>query len=143
MVVALVLVVALPGLREGVSVIPPYNWIVWGAVVALVACAVSVRNFPLRLALLFAAVFVITRTYPPNARNLETARSFFGVHKIEVTPDGRFRVLRHGMELHGAQRLTTDDGMPVTSLPQSSTHPHPDAPVPADTDEIHDKKQAT
>jgi len=31
MVVALVLIVALPGLHEGFSVIPPYNWIAWGA----------------------------------------------------------------------------------------------------------------
>ena len=35
--VALVVIVALPGLHRGFSVIPPYNWIVWGAVVALVA----------------------------------------------------------------------------------------------------------
>jgi len=58
MVVALVLIVALPGLHEGFSVIPPYNWIAWGAVVTLVACAVAARNLPLRLAVLFAAVFV-------------------------------------------------------------------------------------
>ena len=141
MLVALVVIVALPGLHQGFSVIPPYNWIVWGAVVALVACAVSVRNFPLRLAVLFAAVFVVTRTYPPNARNLETARSFFGVHKIEVTPDGRFRVLRHGMELHGAQRLTTDDGMPVTGRPELSTYYHPDSPIAEAIDAVQDKKK--
>src|SRR5882724_3252740 len=141
MLVALVVIVALPGLHQGFSVIPPYNWIVWGAVVALVACTVAVRNFPLRLAVLFAAVFVVTRTYPPNARNLETARSFFGVHKIEVTPDGRFRVLRHGMELHGAQRLTTDDGMPVTGRPELSTYYHPDSPIAEAIDAVQDKKK--
>src|SRR6266478_4544734 len=139
--VALVVIVALPGLHQGFSVIPPYNWIVWGAVVALVACAVAVRNFPLRLAVLFAAVFVVTRTYPPNARNLETVRSFFGVHKIEVTPDGRFRVLRHGMELHGAQRLTTDDGVPVTGRPELSTYYHPDSPIAEAIDAVQDKKK--
>src|SRR5260370_12032664 len=141
MFVALVVIVALPGLHQGFSVIPPYNWIVWGAVVALVACAIAVRNFPLQLAVLFAAVFVVTRTYPPNARNLETARSFFGVHKIEVTPDGRFRVLRHGMELHGAQRLTTDDGRPVTGRPQPSTYYHPDSPIAEAVDAVQDKKK--
>jgi hypothetical protein len=141
MVVALVLIVALPGLHEGFSVIPPYNWIAWGAVVTLVACAVAARNLPLRLAVLFAAVFVVTRTYPPNARNLETVRSFFGVHKIEVTPDGRFRVLRHGMELHGAQRLTTDDGMPVTGRPELSTYYHPDSPIAEAIDAVQDKKK--
>src|ERR1700682_497605 len=57
--VAFVLIVALPGLHEGFSVIPPYNWIAWGAVVILVAWAVAVRNLPLQLAVLFAAVFVL------------------------------------------------------------------------------------
>src|ERR1700686_2857317 len=83
--VALVAIAVLPGLREGFSIIPPYNWIVWGVVVILVACAIMAREFPLRLAVLFAAVFVVTRIYPPNVRHLETVRSFFGVHKIEVT----------------------------------------------------------
>ncbi len=138
--VALVVIVALPGLREGFSIVPPYNWIVWGAVAILVACAVALRDVPLRLALLFAAVFVIARIYPPNVRQLETVRSFFGVHKIEVTPDGRFRVLRHGMELHGAQRLTTDDGVPVTGRPQLSTYYHPDLPIAEAIDAVQTKK---
>src|SRR6202171_4651689 len=138
--VALVLLAALPGLREGFSNIPPYNSIVWGAVVILIACAVALHDFPLRLALLFAAVFVLARIYPPNVRHLETVRSFFGVHKIEVTPDGRFRVLRHGMELHGAQRLTTDDGKPVTGRPQLSTYYHPDSPIAEAIDAVQDKK---
>src|ERR1700686_5027940 len=138
---ALVLVSALPGLREGFSIIPPYNWIVWGVVVILVACAIMAREFPLRLAVLFAAVFVVTRIYPPNVRHLETVRSFFGVHKIEVTPDGRFRVLRHGMELHGAQRLTTDDGRPVSGRPLLSTYYHPDSPIAEAIDAVQDKKK--
>ncbi len=137
---ALVVIAVLPGLREGFSIIPPYNWIVWGAVAILIAAAVAWRDVPLRLAVLFAAVFVITRIYPPNVRQLETVRSFFGVHKIEVTPDGRFRVLRHGMELHGAQRLTTDDGKPVTGRPQLSTYYHPDSPIAEAIDAVQDKK---
>jgi hypothetical protein len=138
---AIVVLVSLPGLHEGFSIIPPYNWIVWGAVAILVACAVALRDAPLRLAVLFAAVFVVTRIYPPNARQLETVRSFFGVHKIEVTPDGRFRVLRHGMELHGAQRLTTDDGKPVSGRPLLSTYYHPDSPIAEAIDAVQDKKK--
>jgi spermidine synthase len=137
---ALVLIAALPGLREGFSVIPPYNWIVWGVVVMLVAGAIAARKSPLRLAVLFAAVFVVTRIYPPNVRHLETMRSFFGVHKIEVTTDGRFRVLRHGMELHGAQRLTTDDGVPVTGRPQLSTYYHSASPIAEAIGAVQDKK---
>jgi hypothetical protein len=137
---ALVVVVALPGLRENISIVPPYNWIVWGAVIILIACAIVFRASPLRLAVLFAAVFIVTRTYPPNVRQLETVRSFFGVHKIEVTPDGRFRVLRHGMELHGAQRLTNDDGTPVSGRPQLSTYYHPESPIAEAIDAVQEKK---
>lgn len=140
--VGLVLVCALPGLHEGFSVVPPYDWIVWAVALILVASAVVFRDLPLRLAVLFAAVFVLTRIYPPNVRHLETVRSFFGVHKIEVTADGRFRVLRHGMELHGAQRLTTDDGLPVTGRPQLSTYYHPDSPIAEAIDAVQDKKKA-
>ncbi len=137
----LVVLATLPGLRQGFSIIPPYNWIVWGVVIALLAVAVLFRDWPLRLAVIFAAVFVVARVYPPNVRQLETLRSFFGVHKIEVTPDGRFRVLRHGMELHGAQRLTNDDGTPVTGRPVLSTYYHPDSPIAEAIDAVQDKKK--
>src|ERR1700761_675176 len=137
---AFVVIAMLPGLHQGFSIIPPYNWIVWGAVFILIAGAIVFRKMPLRLAMMFAAVFIVARIYPANVRQLETVRSFFGVHKIEVTPDGRFRVLRHGMELHGAERLTNDDGTPVTGRPQLSTYYHPDSPIAEAIDGVQDKK---
>jgi hypothetical protein len=137
---ALVLIAVLPGLQQGFSVVPPYNVLVWACAIALIAIAVLSRRFPLRIALAVAAVFVITRVYPPNVRQLETVRSFFGVHKIEVTPDGRFRTLRHGMELHGAQRLTTDDGKPVSGKPELSTYYHRESPIAEVIEAVQDKK---
>ena len=137
---ALVVIAVLPGLRQGFAVVPPYNWLVWACAIALVAVAVFYRAFPWRIALAVAAVFVITRVYPANVRQLETVRSFFGVHKIEVTPDGRFRTLRHGMELHGAQRLTTDDGRPVTGKPELSTYYHRESPIAEVIEAVQDKK---
>lgn len=139
--VVLVLLASLPGFREGFTLLPPANWIVWGVVLLLVAGALALSSSPLRLAVLFAAAFIVTRAYPPNVRHLDTVRSFFGVHKIEVTEDGRFRVLRHGMELHGAQRLTTDDGKPVTGRPVLSTYYHPDSPIAEAIDAVQDKKK--
>lgn len=126
---ALVALAVLPGLRPGFAVVPPYNALVWACAIALGVAVLYFRKFPLRIALAVAAMFVMTRVYPPNVRQLETVRSFFGVHKIEVTPDGRFRTLRHGMELHGAQRLTTDDGRPVTGKPELSTYYHRESPI--------------
>ena len=44
-------------------------------------------------------------------------RSFFGVHKITETSDGRFRLLTHGTTLHGGQRIR-DEGQPVEGRPE-------------------------
>jgi hypothetical protein len=137
---ALVAVAVLPGLQQGFAVVPPYNSLVWGCALVLAAIALLFRSAPLRIALAVAAVFVITRVYPPNVRQLETVRSFFGVHKIEVTPDGRFRTLRHGMELHGAQRLTTDDGKPVNGKPELSTYYHRNSPIAEVIEAVQEKK---
>ncbi len=139
--VVLALLACLPGFREGFTILPLANWIVWGVVLLLVASALVLSSSPLRLAALFAVAFIVTRAYPPNVRHLETVRSFFGVHKIEVTEDGRFRVLRHGMELHGAQRLTTDDGKPVTGRPVLSTYYHADSPIAEAIEAVQDKKK--
>jgi spermidine synthase len=46
------------------------------------------------------------------------------------------------MELHGAQRLTTDDGRPVTGRPELSTYYHPDSPIAEAIDAVQDKKKA-
>jgi spermidine synthase len=139
-VVALIAVATLPGLQQGFAVVPPYNGMVWACAIALAATALLFRRIPLRIALAVAAVFVITRVYPPNVRQLETVRSFFGVHKIEVTPDGRFRTLRHGMELHGAQRLTTNDGKPVQGKPELSTYYHRESPIAEVIDAVQERK---
>ena len=138
--VVLVLLASLPGFRDGFTALPVANWMVWAIVFLLVAGALFSSSSSLRLAALFAAAFIVTRAYPPNVRHLETVRSFFGVHKIEVTEDGRFRALRHGMELHGAQRLTTDDGKPVTGRPVLSTYYHPDSPIAEAIDAVQTKK---
>jgi hypothetical protein len=45
------------------------------------------------------------------------------------------------MELHGAQRLTTDDGRPVTGRPELSTYYHPDSPIAEAIDAVQDKKK--
>lgn len=52
----------------------------------------------------------------------DMVRSFFGVHRITETTDGRFRVLSHGSTVHGAQRLRHDDGTPVSGRPEPLTY---------------------
>ncbi|GJD49728.1 hypothetical protein OPKNFCMD_2461 [Methylobacterium crusticola] len=53
-------------------------------------------------------------------------RSFFGVHQVADTQDGRFRVLVHGTTVHGAVRLRNEDGTPATGRPEPLTYYVPD-----------------
>lgn len=57
-----------------------------------------------------------------EASRTDMVRSFFGVHRITETTDGRFRVLSHGSTVHGAQRLRQDDGTPVSGRPEPLTY---------------------
>lgn len=57
---------------------------------------------------------------------VETVRSFFGVHKIAETADGRFLTLVHGTTVHGAARIRNDDGSPFTDRAQPTAYYHPE-----------------
>jgi hypothetical protein len=52
----------------------------------------------------------------------ESLRSFFGVHKLGFSGDGRFLTLSHGTTLHGAMRIRNDDGTPATGRPEPTTY---------------------
>lgn len=55
-------------------------------------------------------------------RDGESHRSFFGVHRVQSTADGRFRLLYHGTTLHGAMRIRDDAGAPVAGPPEPTTY---------------------
>jgi hypothetical protein len=67
---------------------------------------------------------VLIRAYPADEGRVVTARSFFGVHKIVVTPSGQYHVLMHGTTIHGAQKFLNDDGSPVTGRPEPISYYH-------------------
>ena len=54
--------------------------------------------------------------------NGESVRSFFGVHKLTRTGDGRFLTLSHGTTIHGAIRIANDDGTAVAGRPEPTTY---------------------
>ena len=74
------------------------------------------------------ALFLI-RVYPSDEGRVVTARSFFGVHKIVVTPHGQYHVLMHGTTIHGAQKFLNDDGSPVTGRPEPISYYHKDGGI--------------
>jgi hypothetical protein len=118
---------------------------------AWVAGSVGVLAAVLALALnasrekIFATVvvaLVLIRVYPADEGRVETVRSFFGVHKIVVTPHGQYHVLMHGTTIHGAQKFQNDDGTPVTGRPEPITYYHKDGGIGQAIAAIRERKGA-
>jgi hypothetical protein len=61
---------------------------------------------PARFFGLVVLAFVMTALYQPGVTVIERARSFFGVHKVVETADGKYRLLFHGTTVHGAERIS-------------------------------------
>jgi hypothetical protein len=92
-----------------------------------VICAVSVglvltRRQPLAFAALaciaIAAQVLMYRT--PDI--ISRTRSFFAVHTVRESPDGRSRSLTHGTTNHGAELLRTSAGKPIDGRPEPATY---------------------
>jgi hypothetical protein len=88
----------------------------------LAAAMLFARQRPMRFVGLVILSFAVTALWRPGIAPIETARSFFGVHKVAEIADGRSRLLYHGTTIHGAQRLRNDDGTPLTGPPAPQTY---------------------
>jgi hypothetical protein len=82
-----------------------------------------------RLVLLTAFVLVVTALYEPGMLMQSRERSFFGVHKVLESDDGRFRLLYHGTTSHGAQRLRDEAGGPISGPPEPLTYYYAGGPM--------------
>ncbi len=83
----------------------------------LAACMLFQRHRPARFFALVILSFAVTAFWRPGIAPVETARSFFGVHKVVEVADGRARLLYHGTTMHGVQRLRNEDGTPRSRPP--------------------------
>ncbi|ABD06723.1 conserved hypothetical protein [Rhodopseudomonas palustris HaA2] len=90
------------------------------AVAVLAALALRANRWKVFATVVLA--LTLTRLYPADDGRVETVRSFFGVHKIQVTPNGQYHVLLHGTTIHGAEKMLNDDGTPVTGRPEPITY---------------------
>ena len=68
------------------------------------------------------SIGLVALVLPPGGGQAETVRSFFGVHRILTTEDGRFRLLAHGTTVHGAIRIREEDGSPARGRPEPTTY---------------------
>ncbi len=89
-----------------------------------------------------AVALVLLRAYPADEGRVETVRSFFGVHKIVVTPNGQYHVLMHGTTIHGAEKFKNDDGTPVKGQPEPITYYHRDGGIGQAIAAIRERKGA-
>jgi hypothetical protein len=73
--------------------------------VTLVAVMLVQRRRPSRFFALVVLAFVVTALWQPGFKRVDGARSFFGVHQVVETADGRYRLLYNGTTLHGAELI--------------------------------------
>ena len=126
-----------------------FSWIqdhrVWvtgavGVLSALLALALNANRW--KIFATVAVALVLIRMYPSDDGRVETVRSFFGVHKIVVTPRGQYHVLMHGTTIHGAEKFRNNDGTPVTGRPEPITYYHRDGGIGQAITAIRERKGA-
>ena len=95
----------------------------------LAAVMLFQRQRPMRFFALVVLSFVVTALWRPGIAPIETARSFFGVHRVAEVADGKARMLYHGTTIHGAQRLRNEDGTAVSGPPAPQTYYYRGGPL--------------
>jgi hypothetical protein len=132
----LAVVLIAPSWSDGKIMSGTMTWLqqnrVWaiGAVAvlsALLALAFNANRWKIFATIVVALVLI--RVYPADNGREETVRSFFGVHKIVVTPDGQYHVLLHGTTIHGVQRFKNSDGTPITGRPELISYYYKDGGI--------------
>ena len=111
-----------------------------GVLSALLALGLNANRWKIFATVTVALVLI--RAYPADDGRVETVRSFFGVHKIVVTPHGQYHVLMHGTTIHGAQKYQNDDGTPITGRPEPITYYHKDGGIGQAIAAIRERKGA-
>jgi len=97
------------------------------AVAAFAALALRASRWKVFATVVLALTLI--RLYPSDDGKVETVRSFFGVHKIQVTSNGQYHVLLHGTTIHGAEKMLNDDGTPISGRPEPITYYYKDGGI--------------
>jgi hypothetical protein len=110
---------------------PPADWMI-GFQIILIGLAVLMllqKANAARFFGLLALVFTLTSLWLPGRNNVEVTRSFFGVHKVSDTADGKYRLLFHGTTIHGAERLRADDGARIAGRSEPLAYYYRGGPI--------------
>lgn len=117
-------------------------YVVGAVAVVSMILAILLKADRWKLVAVVTLALVLIRMYPSDDGRVETVRSFFGVHKIVVTPNGQYHVLMHGTTIHGAEKFRNDDGTPVTGRPEPITYYHRDGGIGQAITAIRERKGA-
>lgn len=98
------------------------------AVMSMIA-AILLRVDRWKFAATVALALLLIQLLPGYHGRVETVRSFFGVHKILVTQDGRYHLLMHGTTVHGAEKVLNDDGTQITARPDAIAYYYEDSGI--------------
>lgn len=96
---------------------------------AFLIAGMIMRGSPMALAAMLVLALLAGWLYPPEGSTTTTFRSFFGVHKVHESEDGRYRLLLHGTTVHGAQRIRTEKGEPEQGKPEPLTYYRVGSPI--------------
>jgi hypothetical protein len=87
------------------------------------------RKVPEQRAVIAMIVVACGTMKPGWSGALHQERSFFGTNTVTLTPDGRHRTMQHGTTMHGAERVTTNEGAAVSGAPVPATYYYPGSPM--------------
>ena len=93
-------------------------WVIGAFIVLTALLALGLKASRWKVFATVVVALALVRLYPSDDGRVETVRSFFGVHKIVVTPHGQYHVLMHGTTIHGAQKFQDNSGRPLTGRPE-------------------------
>jgi len=126
-------------LREAVPVLllgAALVWVPWAkqlplqiVLVAIVVAILLQTRRPVRHVALVVLAFVFTGFGHGRQTQIETVRSFFGVHQVTESPAGRHHLLFHGTTIHGAELIRDAAGNPVTGRPDPLTYYYVGSPL--------------
>jgi hypothetical protein len=117
-------------------------WVIGAVGVLSILLALGLNANRWKIFATVVVALVLIRAYPSDDGRVETVRSFFGVHKIVVTPNGQYHVLMHGTTIHGAQKFQNNDGTQVAGRPEPITYYHKDGGIGQAIAAVRERKGA-
>jgi spermidine synthase len=110
------------------GVLSPLSLLTWAAIEIVLLTLTITRRSPEHRAIAILAAVVCVAAKPATG-TLHQERSFFGTNRVELSADGRYRMMHHGTTMHGAERVLTDDGQKVVGKPVPLTYFYPGSPM--------------